>query len=340
MELVITENMSCLLVFPVKKTNHKRGERMRLLRKAAMLAGAATILLAGTCQGYDLPAVNLGFTSFLDGGPPAGPGFYFTEYIQFYTADQLNDADGDEIPFPDPDLDVWVSLNQGIYQSNTEILWGGKWGIDIIVPLVSLDLDYAAMGPFPQDNGAGLGDILIGPFIQWDPIIKDGRPVFMHRVEFQMLFPTGKYDDDKSLNPGSNVFSFNPYWSGTFFVTPRLTATTRIHYLWNGENDDPFGGAKDSQAGQAIHLNFASGYEIIPKTLRVGVNGYYLKQITESEVDGKEVDDSKEEVFGIGPGLLWHISPDSHLFVNAYIETHAENRPEGNRFTLRYVHHF
>ncbi len=123
-------------------------------------------------------------------------------------------------------------------------------------------------------------------------------------------------------------------------MTPRWTASTRIHYLWNGENDDPFGGADDSQAGQAIHLNFASAYEVIPKMLRVGINGYYLKQFTESEVDGEDVDDSEEEVLAIGPGLLWHISPDNHLFFNAYFETSAENRPEGNRFVLRYVHHF
>jgi hypothetical protein len=299
-----------------------------------------TCFYKGPVLAYDLPSVNLGFTSFLDGGPPAGPGYYFTQYFQYYTADQLNDGNGDEIPFPSPELDVLVSLTQGIYQSDKEILWGGKWGLDIIVPVVSLNLKYSAAGPFPQDNGSGIGDVLVGPFLQWDPVMKNGRPLFMQRVEFQFLIPTGKYDSDKSLNPGSNFFSFNPYWAGTLFMTPRWTATTRIHYLWNAENSDPFGAADDSQAGQAVHLNFATAYEIIPKALRLGINGYYLKQVTESKVDGNDVEASKEEVFGVGPGAIWHISPDSHLFFNAYFETSAENRSEGSRATLRFVHHF
>jgi hypothetical protein len=161
----------------------------------------------------------------------------------------------------------------------------------------------------------------------------------MQRIELQMIFPTGKYDDDKALNPGSNFFSFNPYWAGTLFITPNWTATTRIHYLWNAENDDAAGPAEKSTAGQAIHLNFASAYAITP-TFRLGINGYYLRQLTDSEVDGIDVEDGKEAVLGIGPGLLWSINPDNHLFFNAYYETEVENRPEGQRYNLRWVHHF
>lgn len=306
----------------------------------AILTLFLLIVIPGSAAAYDLPSVNLGFTSFVDGGPPAGPGYYFTQYVQYYTADQLNDGSGSAIPFPDPDLEVWVSLSQGIYQSDQELLWGGKWGLDVIVPIVGLDLSYSADGPFPQDNGTGLGDILVGPFLQWGPVMRDGRPFFMHRLELQMIFPTGKYDEDKALNPGSNFFSFNPYWAGTLFLTPNWTATTRVHYLWNAENSDAIGGAQKSTAGQAIHLNFATAYAVIPNSLRLGINGYYLKQITDSEVDGQDVNDSREEVFAIGPGALWSFSQNNHLFFNAYFETGVENRSEGQRYLLRYVHHF
>ncbi len=291
---------------------------------------------------YDQPSVNLGFTSYLDGGPPAGPGFYFTQYVQYYSSDQLNDHNGDALPLADPDVDVWVSLSQFIYQSDQPVLLGGKWGIDVIIPLVHLSAEYGSTGG-PADNGGGLGDILVGPYIQWDPIMGANGPVFMHRIELQMLLPTGKYDKNRELNPGSNFFSFNPYWTGTLFITPKLTTSLRLHYLWNAENDEPnrfFAGANDTQAGQAIHANFSVGYEVVSKRLRLGVNGYYLKQISDTKKNGIDVPNRKEEVLGIGPGLIYHHSQNQHLFFNLFTETIAKNRTEGTRVTLRYVHHF
>jgi hypothetical protein len=294
-----------------------------------------TLLLGSVAWAYEQPlGLNLGFTSFMDGAPPAGPGFYFTEYISYYTANELMNA-----PLPpgtDVDIDVWVSLNQFIYQSNTPILFGGKWGLDVIVPLVSINSE-----PLP-DNGAGLGDVLVGPYLQWDPIMGEKGPIFMHRIELQTIWPTGKYDDEDALNPGSNFFSFDPYWAATFFFTPQWTASWRVHYLWNAENDDPalpFTGADETQAGQAFHVNFATSYELVPQKLRLGLNGYYFDQVTDSTVNDDEISED-ERVLALGPGALVSFSQNTHLFLNAYFETEAASRPEGERFVVRLVHHF
>ena len=294
-------------------------------------------------QAYDLPSVNLGFTSFLDGGPPAGPGYYFTQYLQYYTSTELNDKDGEAMPLPDPEVTAIVGLTQFIYQSNQAILAGGKWGLDVIVPEVSLSADYGAVGPFPADNGTGIGDILVGPFIQWDPIMGDNGPVLMHRIELQVILPTGKYDAQKELNPGAGFLSFNPYWAGTYFINPKATASLRLHYLWNAENSDPnrgFGMADDSQAGSAVHANFAAAYEVKPRQLRVGINGYYLKQLGDTKANGDDVVDRQEAVLAIGPGAVYHHSQEQHLFVNMFAELSADNRTKGSKLLLRYVHHF
>ncbi len=294
------------------------------------------VLLTGaSAWGYLQPSVNLGFTSFMDGAPPAGPGFYFAEYLSYYTANETPN-----LPVPNPDIDVWVSLNQFIYQSDTPILFGGKWGLDVIVPLVYI---HAEPGFALPDNAGGLGDVLVGPYLQWDPIMGANGPIFMHRIELQTIWPTGKYDDEKLLNPGSNFFSFDPYWAGTYFITPQWTASWRVHYLWNAENDDPAeglpGGPDETLAGQAFHANFASSYELVPKKLRLGVNGYYFDQLTDSQFNDEDVPDD-EKVFAIGPGALLSFSQNTHLFLNAYFESGAEFRPEGERFVVRLVHHF
>ena len=301
---------------------------IRLPSLILALCLALSPLLTFSAWAYDQPAVNLGFTSFLDGAPPAGPGFYFTEYLQYYTADKLAD-----LPIPNPKVEAAVSLNQFIYQSNQPVLAGGKWGLDVIIPIVHLD-----SSPLP-DNGGGLGDILIGPFLQWDPIMGANGPLLLQRVELQMIFPTGKYDEQDALNPGSNFFSFNPYYAATLFLSPKWTASARLHYLWNAKNDEPFGGANDAQAGQAFHANFASSYEVLPKQLRLGLNGYYLKQISDSQINGQDVP-GREKILALGPGALLSFSQHTHLFANAYFESNAEFRPEGERYLLRLVHHF
>jgi hypothetical protein len=307
------------------------------------LTAAACLATAAPAVAQALPPVNLGATSFLDGGPPDGPGIYLNEYLQYYTADRFNDAAGHALPLPNPDLNVWTSLTQLILLPNYDLpLINAKPALDLLLPVVSTDVSFGAPGPFPRDNGAGLGDLLIGPALQFNPINgPDGQPLFVHRLEAQFIIPTGKFNADRQINPGSGFFSFDPYWAGTLFLGKKLEASYRLHYLWNAvsHHAEPEQGIESTQAGQAVHVNFAVSYEAIEKHLRVGINGYYLKQTTDSEINGARVP-GREQVLGIGPGFIYSFNPQNHVFFNTYIETDVHNRPEGTRLTLRYVKKF
>src|SRR5512136_500280 len=193
---------------------------LRKVFTLVMLCLCVGLLSIPAARAYDLPlGINLGFTSFLDGGPPAGPGLYFTQYFQYIHSDSFKDQDGHNKlpPFTKPDLNAYISLSQFIYQSNQTVplTFGGKWGMDVIIPIVGIDL---AGAPPLSENDGGFGDILVGPYIQWDPIMGKNGPILMQRVEFQATFPTGEYNSDKALNPGSNSFTFNPYYAATLFI--------------------------------------------------------------------------------------------------------------------------
>lgn len=72
-----------------------------------------------------------------------------------------------------------------------------EWGVNLMIPVVGIDMDYKVENGVPQDNGGGVGDILVGPYLQWDPIMGKNGPIFMHRVELQMIFPTGEHDENR-----------------------------------------------------------------------------------------------------------------------------------------------
>lgn len=315
----------------------------------ASLTAAVLLLFTGVARAFDQPGLNLGATSFLDGGPPAGPGFYLNQYLQFYTAGEFRDDDGRSIRVPSPagfvkpDLDVYASLTQLIYMHKTPLPFNAHLGLSTIVPLVGIDLD-AEGSPVLTANSDFFGDIVVGPFLQFQPIMGKKGPIFVHRLELDSILPTGHYERRFALNPGANFYSFNPYWSGTLFLGPNVTTSWRMHYLWNDSNDDPnpvlFPGVSKVQAGQALHLNFSVAYQAIERRLRLGINGYYLKQLTDSEFDDTSIGGRKEQVLGIGPGAVFHFNQENHLFLNYYVETSARNRPEGHRFNLLFSHHF
>lgn len=276
-----------------------------------------------------LPAVNLGESGFEDG--IAGPGLLFQETFSYYKSENFKDEVGNNLP-GNNSVTTQVLLSHIAYFSEQKV-FGAFYGAELLLPLVNVDLD-TEFGL--QKNTSQIGDITFSPLIlQWTDTTLFGRP-FWQRFNFSISLPTGNYDQYRDLNVGNNYISLNPHYAFTLQATEKYELSGRIHYLWNGKNSDPqpHVASESSQAGQAVHMNFAASYAV-SQNWRIGLAGYYLKQFTEDKLNGAEVTGSKEKVFAIGPGVKY-MNQGHSVNINLYSESGAENRTEGDKLTIRY----
>ena len=290
----------------------------------AILTGVQCISLLGQSRHVSEPAVNLGDTSFLDG--LGGPGFVVEQIGDAAHDGTITDSAGNAL------------ANAGAVNSIsglTHIAWlspekflGGWYGVEVV-------LSAAHVNAGAQGEAGGLGATTVAPFIlQWPELRVLGIAIDQRFVaDFDL--PTGQYWRTSNVNIGYNAFTVHPYYSITAFPVKRLETSWRVHYLWNSTNNDPpiSAGARSTQAGQAIHFNATAAYKVW-KGLWIGLNAYYLKQITDGKIDAVALHDSPEEVGAIGPGMVWN-SGTWFFYANAYQEFGAENRSTGHKLVLR-----
>src|SRR5215472_1372196 len=193
------------------------------------------------------------------------------------------------------------TITELAYTSSTFRLLGGYYCTELLIPLAHVDVrtDLGIRG-----SDGGLGDIIYAPLmVQWPEHKIFGKNIFQ-RFDADLIFPTGEYSRNRPVNLGNNLFSFNPNYSITLFLMPKLETTWRLHYLWNSRNSDPSPvyNAGSIQPGQATHFNASVSYLVRPK-LRLGVAGYYLKEVTDPKIGRVSTINQRELIGAIGPGL-------------------------------------
>ncbi len=279
-------------------------------------------------QHVSLPPVNLGDTNFLDG--VAGPGLLVEETFEYYHGYRFTGRRGQKLS-GDNYVDSLLSSTHVAYLTEFKIL-GGYYGVEAVVPVAYLDVD-TDLGL--RGSRVGVGDLNLSPFlVQWTDQKLFGMPYFIGWTSWSFCPRAGTAVTRPSTWVATSSAS-NPYYAFTLFLTPRLETSWRVHYLWNSDNTDPnrMFQAGSVQPGQAVHVNAALSYEVWPG-VRAGLAGYYLKQISNARIDGHSVPDSQERVGAIGPGLLVS-GKGLSLYLNAFLEVGAENRPQGTKLVLR-----
>jgi len=313
-----------------KQIERKRDNRIASVAARQMLCCLRVLCLlavTGVCSAQvQLPTVNLGETNFEDGF--AGRGWFLEEFPEAYVASELKDSDGKTVPGSNR-VTADSTITHVAFISKKRV-FGGWLAGEILQPLVDLDVRLA--------NGTssrvrGLADVTIGAGLQWVPK-KIGDGVFAHRLVLDVDLPTGKYSDKQPVNIGNHFVVVNPYYALTY-ERKKIEFGSRLHYLWNSTNNDPFVGfgIRNMKPGQAVHVNYSTSYELW-KNVRLGFNGYWLQQVTDHQINGIRVPNSRERTVGLGPGIQL-TGRDIWFRANGYIETDVHNRPSGIKVTFR-----
>jgi len=317
-------------------------------------AAAAVCLLclpAARAGNLEPAGINLGNTSFFDGFSSTTPGWAYLAYFQYGRYSHITDDSGkDSGGFTRPRIATTVLVNQLAYTTGQTFFDGtAHLGFNALLPVAHLDASFNANSPTRLGTRSGVGDLTLATTLQFDPVIREGRPVFSQRFELGLIAPTGRYSTSADINPGAHFWSLVPNWAATWLPTPRTEVSWRLNYLYNFVNDKPANlppSVSRTQAGQAAWLNFTASYAVLPN-LNVGLNGYYFQQLTrdryryaDGSIDnGQDFGDTgKVRLFAIGPGLSWKAGQGNVLNVNLYVQTQARNRNRGNVLNVNWIH--
>jgi hypothetical protein len=299
---------------------------------AGLLTFGTTALMPAAAA--ERTGINLGNTSFFDGFADVEPG---CAYIQFLGHDAFNTVNGSNGNKAfDARLDINYAVPQVTCNSDYKF-FGGTLGWNVILPVSEQS------SSFFSTNGIGVGDFLTGPYIQFPPVMSNGRPVFSQGFEFDIITPTGKHDASVAINPGNDFWSINPFWKATW-LPDSWEVSWRLHYIHNFDhlstpNVAGPGGATVLRNGDGVWLNFTASRELF-KDFYFGLNGYWLKQISgDTGQSGVNLAGTQQESLYIGPGFHYKIDPKNIVNFNVYLPVTDVNAPSGGyQVNLQYIH--
>ena len=225
------------------------------------------------------------------------------------------------------DFSVFMNLTTLLYKPDVEIA-GAHYAFGALVPaVVSVDIDARVrVGPLEvkrQDDVVGFGDLTLIPGI-----------VFWNYGDFHftlaeyIVTPTGRYDSDDLANSGLNYWTFDTNAAATYLNEDTgQDYSINVGYNYNTKNTDT-----NYRTGQEFHLDYMLN-QFLPESLAIGVQGFYLKQVTGDRGSGASLGDFQGEAAGIGPAVLWNarLFDREVSFIAKWLhEFHAERRLEGD----------
>lgn len=247
--------------------------------------------------------------------PP--PGLYSQTYATRYSADALKDSNGDRVPV-NFEVNANALVQRLIWVTDREVA-GGSLSFHTIVPLVDVEVSLNGL----SDRKQGIGDIFVGAALGFHHSDK------LHSlVALDLIAPTGRYDATDLANTGRNYWAIEPVLAATFVDPAGFNGDIKLMYDYNFEND-----ATGYRSGQEFHFDYSLGWALSP-TVVAGLGGYYYRQVSDDELNGQALANSRGQAFAIGPALK--VNGDGwFLNVKWQAESQVRNRAQGDAFWLK-----
>lgn len=309
--------MAEVLIFSKRKTFSclKRYFILTLFLLAVLsLSGECVFATEGGGNAYPTGAED-----FMSGAVPP-PGTYFINYFLYYSPDEFKNVS------EDIKIEGLVNVFRLIHITKHKI-FGGFWGMHIFVPVWNLEVTNP-LHPIGKQSRAGLGDIIIDPFIlSWH------TKNWHFATGLDIYLPTGRYDKNDLANISRNYFTFEPIFAFTYLSDSGYEVSSKFMYDFNTENEDT-----DYHSGQEFHFDYTVGKKF--GNLSAGVGGYYYKQITNDKQNNQKVGDgNKGQAIAYGPQIKYDYKNMSFI-LKYQIETDVENKPEGDKVWFKFVYAF
>jgi hypothetical protein len=249
----------------------------------------------------------------------------------YYTADQINDNNGDKAL--DADLDIFAFVQRFIWMKKIDNT--SDWGLHLLIPLQSIDLDLSVPGgpTVADDDEIGLGDIVV------EGLYAIHKPNYDIALGGGLILPTGSYDSTKPASTGLGYTSIILTAGLNYkFGEKNLWSVSALNrFLINFKQEET-----RITPGNELLIEWGVG-RAIPYTptflITPGIFGHAYLQV--SEDSGDNATDTEKKSYGIGLECnFFSLKNAIQINVRASTEFNVENDSEGDRFEVKFTKSF
>lgn len=285
--------------------------------------------------GYYVP----GTTATLIDRAPVQTGWVFEPMYLNYSGELSTDV---RVPIADlitAGIDVRINgFIPGALYTFEEPVMGAKFTMGAYLSWVDVEVTGRIESPFGSfqrtSSESGLGDTTFIPvMLGW----VDGK--WQYNALLPVHLPTGDYKDGRLANPGLNYLAVDPTFGVAYSdMESGFNATMFVGLTHNQENPDT-----DYRSGRLLH--FDGSLQQMVKAgdgfVTMGVNAFWLNQISDDVNRGRFVGPFRQKTAGIGPalGYMLPMGKDNIVVEFRWLpQFDSTNTTEGDYYWLKFVY--